>query len=443
MSLSFALTAYDPSDLPGGSIDPLGFERGYLFLADKLLPGLTNVANRPRYFGLLCAGVKLTEMSTSLSPRQAYQERMQSVLRLERLWALANVLARNEAGDDQLPTSGLRGVSYAERKAESISNDRSPRTTGEFKLLSRQVTYGAVGIYGAVAQGMHFWDRKTLLPTPDLGDRLGTAFINETKVPGQIQKAVRESDEREVSVTILRDWGARSHVSAEIGANEAKCLHEAAYRQPVRARMLELLANAPRNPEEPELDRMERVVAVATEQARFSDLAEAMQAILAYEKAYRWALLGFERVLYLGREHMVITPHDLQHDAVLQEACANLPRAVKAALARLDGEGKTDQFRMNLERIRDVITFLSLSADACVDPVKLVDCLMVRHTDIQHGKIDRGRRKAPWIEKQAEGLSMTMRDVGLIDNPENPDQVMPHPYRLASADALILSSNSA
>lgn len=38
------LTAYDPSDLPGGSLDPLGFERGYLCLADKILPGLTNVA---------------------------------------------------------------------------------------------------------------------------------------------------------------------------------------------------------------------------------------------------------------------------------------------------------------------------------------------------------------------------------------------------------------
>ena len=47
------LTAYDPSDLPGASVDPLGFERGYLFLADKILPGLTNVASRPRYFALI------------------------------------------------------------------------------------------------------------------------------------------------------------------------------------------------------------------------------------------------------------------------------------------------------------------------------------------------------------------------------------------------------
>jgi hypothetical protein len=205
--------------------------------------------------------------------------------------------------------------------------------------------------------------------------------------------------------------------------------------------MLELLADVPHDDDEPELDRMERVAAVAAEEARYSDLAEGMQAILAYEEAYRWALLGFERVLYLGREHMIITPHDLRHDAVLHEVCAHLPKSVQIALASLDGEGKTDQFRESLERVRDVTTFLSLSAEACGDPVKLVDCLLMRHTDIQHGKIDRGRRKAPWVEKQAKGLSMTMRDVGLIDNPESPAQVIPHPYRLASADALIASSS--
>lgn len=443
MSFAFALTAYDPTDLPGGSIDPLGFERGYLFLADKILPGLTNVASRPRYFGLLCAGAKLADVSISLSPRQAYEERMQAILRLERLWALANVLARNEAEDAQLPTSGLRGVSYAERKARDISKERSLRTTGEFKLLSRQVTYGAVGIYGSIAQVLHFWDRKMLLPTPDLGDPLGAAFITETQMPRQIRKAASEPRERKVNTTVLRDWGARSHVSAPVGAVEAKCLHEAAYRQPVRARMLELLADVPRCPGETELDRMARVVALATQQVRFNDLADAMQAILAYEEAYRWLLLAFERVLYLGREHMIIAPRNMRRDAVLQDVCANLPGIVKSALERLDGEGKTDHFQLNLERIRDVAVFLSLSAEACSDPVKLVHCLLMRHTDIQHGKIDRGRRKAPWIVRQGQGLSMTMRDVGLIDNPESTGQVIPHPYRLASADALILSSYSA
>ena len=67
------LTAYDPSDLPGTSIDPLGFERGYLFLADKILPGLTNVASHPRYFALICAGIYLTGHGADISQRELFK----------------------------------------------------------------------------------------------------------------------------------------------------------------------------------------------------------------------------------------------------------------------------------------------------------------------------------------------------------------------------------
>src|SRR3989442_12848020 len=84
------LTSYDPSDLPGGSIDPLGFERGYLFLADKILPGLTNVASFPRSFSILCAGASLAVTDASDTPRRQYQRRLESVCRFKRFWRAAN-----------------------------------------------------------------------------------------------------------------------------------------------------------------------------------------------------------------------------------------------------------------------------------------------------------------------------------------------------------------
>ncbi len=34
------LSAYDPAELPGGTLDPLGFTAGYLALADGLFPGM-------------------------------------------------------------------------------------------------------------------------------------------------------------------------------------------------------------------------------------------------------------------------------------------------------------------------------------------------------------------------------------------------------------------
>ena len=37
---------------------PLGFDRAYSSLPDKVYPGLTNVAAYTRYFSLLCVGAR-------------------------------------------------------------------------------------------------------------------------------------------------------------------------------------------------------------------------------------------------------------------------------------------------------------------------------------------------------------------------------------------------
>src|SRR5689334_3438147 len=144
--LDLFLTAYDPSDLPGTSIDPLGFERGYLFLADKILPGLTNAAAYPRYFALLCSGIQLSDDVVDASRRDvARKKRQEIILRLERFWALANVLARPDS------STGVRGVTYAQAWADELLRSGTTRATAKYGLLSRQSQYGAIGIYANVA----------------------------------------------------------------------------------------------------------------------------------------------------------------------------------------------------------------------------------------------------------------------------------------------------
>ena len=207
------LTAYDPSDLPGGSLDPLGFDRGYLLLADKILPGLTNVADRPRYFSILCAGAFLAEGDASEPPRVQYQKRLEHVLRFERFWALGNVLASQNRSDGALSVSGIRGVTYASAKAGTLIRNGSIRTDSNFQLLSRQVPYGVVGIYGAVAEGMRFIDRKTLSLTPDLGECLGEDFLKQTLTPRGLIRAVKSGTD--VAISELREWGARAHIAGK------------------------------------------------------------------------------------------------------------------------------------------------------------------------------------------------------------------------------------
>ena len=150
------LTAYDPSDLPGTSIDPLGFDRGYLFLADKILPGLTNVASRPRYFALICSAIHLSSDTPEANQRELIRQRQEAILRLERFWALANVLAR----PDQ--SGGIRGVTYAKKAWLELQRTGATRTTANYRLLSRQPQYGVIGTYANVADGMRFLSRDDL-----------------------------------------------------------------------------------------------------------------------------------------------------------------------------------------------------------------------------------------------------------------------------------------
>jgi hypothetical protein len=130
------LTAYAPSDLPGGSIDPLGFERGYLFLADKILPGLTNAASRPRYFSMICTGIFLAPVEPGDPPRTQFVRRRDSVLRLECLWALANVLAAGDDRHETLPLSGIRGVICAQARASELLGKKADRTDSSYRMLA-------------------------------------------------------------------------------------------------------------------------------------------------------------------------------------------------------------------------------------------------------------------------------------------------------------------
>ena len=142
--IDFSLTAYDPSDLPGTSIDPLGFERGYLLLAEKILPGLTNVAARPRYFGLLCAGIFLAKEDEDISPLELIKRKRDTLLRLERFWALSNVLASGNDGPE-----GVRGLRYAQAKMRELSRSQATRVDANYPLLSLSVSQNRMAEYSA------------------------------------------------------------------------------------------------------------------------------------------------------------------------------------------------------------------------------------------------------------------------------------------------------
>jgi|688.fasta_scaffold71475_2 hypothetical protein len=441
-SFPIFLTDYDPSDLPGGSLDPLGFERGYLLLADKLLPGLTNVADKPRYFSVLCAGAFLAPIDANSPPRVQYQNRLDCILRIERFWALANVLATQSTENiDELSDSGIRGVTYSRNAAESLLRVGSARTDADFKLLSRQVPYGVVGIYGSVADGMRLLDRRTFILTPDLGEKLAEGFIDQSEMPQILRKAIANGGE--VPVDKLADWGQRSHVSGDLLPIEGECFRDALIRNPIRARMSAALAQYPFQEDgDTELKRLARLLPTLTSRPENRDLAETVTTILAYEECFRLLTLGFERLLWLCKNLPAAsaTFEDLAGDEVLPIVREGLPAAASRFTNAMDS-GQSDLFKENINRLEPARRFIELATSSCGSNKQLALAIMAHHDDVQRGKFDRGRRKMPWLEITGNRICMTMTKVGgLNKEATSPDDIVPHPYRLASADALIASS---
>lgn len=432
------LTAFDPSDLPGTSIDPLGFERGYLFLADKILPGLTNVASRPRYFALLCAGIHMCDDTAERTEMEAVRNRQQTILRLERFWALANVLAY------PADSGGVRGVTYAQAYAQELSRAGATRTKADYRLLSRQTQYGAIGMYASVADGMRYFNRDDFILTPDLGEVAAEAFERETQLPSSLRRALVQ--DLDVSLSTLRDWGKRAHVDAEVGSREAACLSDAVHSNDVRSRMIGVLRDYPfQHEEELEGQRLLRVLRNLRRTKTHEDLTEAIEAILAYEECYQLLMLAFERILWLCRQHAAacLSLNELASDSVLERVKTSLPSRAKR-LARALDESSSDRFRQDLDRLSDVRRFVESAAAVIHDNSAFVDVGILRHSDVQHGKFDRGRRKMPWLEISNQRIQLTMaRAGGLKREVMRPDEITPHPYRLNAADAYINAAEKA
>ena len=432
------LTSYDPSDLPGSSIDPLGFEKGYLFLADKILPGMTNVASKPRYFPLLCAGI-LLERETGDRPVQAVlAARRDSILRLERFWALANVLARGPEG-----SGNVRGVSYARQVAARLIDSKATSTDARYELLKRQIQYGGIGMYGVVADGMRFLNRDTLSLTPDLGEPIAEAFLEETQMPAVVKKGVR--DDCQVGISTLRDWGERAHVDGSVGSIEGRLIGQALLSHPVRSRMAALLGRNPAKEGVTELLRLGKIGSLLKPGDADTDLAEAIRCIIAYESAYRWSALAFERLLWVCKQHAAasISFQILERDSVIQAVQKKLPAAATVLIEILDNP-TTDEFLRDLNKLDDVARFVRASAEVATNTEAFIRNIIDRHSGIQAGKVDGGRKKMPWLEINGDSITLKATRVGgLRFEATTPEDILPHPYRLAAADAMLRAAKAA
>jgi hypothetical protein len=439
-------TAFDPSDLPGASVDPLGFEAAYVALADVLLPGLTTITDSPRYPAMLCAGLIIAQAQDGAGAHDVGTEDrvLERLMRFERLWALASVLHWRNRPDDRDETLGsIRGITYATHQAQRIEEAKLPDIQPDFQFLRRQRITGAVGVYRTFLEGAALCFRNEWRLTPDLGQSLGEAFRQGTGLPSSVRRSV--IDAAPVSVSTLRNWGQLSHPARRLPDEEKRTLRDAVLSDPPRRATLGLLRLAGRRLLREPDGELKLIKAMATllrerrlirgvPRDTYPQLLAVLDLIPAYEAAYRRALLGFERILWLVRQN----PGGIPKSAVLRDPVVKRlgPLLEQSARSVARGTEASTGLLPEMKRttLADVLAFVDELGKRAGDGDALLGTILERHRQIQEGKFDKGRRKSAWVVQEGQHLRLTFARVGGLDREVTDASGIPaHVYRLSNA----------
>jgi hypothetical protein len=454
-------TAYDPLDLASGSLDPLGFARGYLALADRFLPTFTTVSAVPRYVSMLCAAVLAARRhyphDSGIASAKARQERLKIVKSFERAWALSCGLAARDASIGQEAVKGLRGIRYVNRRLETLSAREKYIQTGSFNLLSNQVRYGGLGIYSTFLEECHLASMQNFTLRP-LGEALAEAF------PAPLAGTALYDEDARLSLEELREWGTKAHVgafSAAEGAVMADALRggeEADHPDHVRWAALRMLADLELQPnyDEEELLRVlaeklhdGRVDATGLPAVCLAQIKATFQMLEPFEQFYQGVLFLFERMRAAasdeGEAHL--------SDVAVMESVAEASQSIRDSAVGLRGAMVAAR-EVNATTARDVEAVLQESgivalADEVLrepaDNLQLIRVVLRRHGHVQSGKFDKGLPKAAWVRTADGGdrirLTAQRYQLSARARPTGWKKVARHPYRTESAFAFIRACN--
>lgn len=414
-------TAYDPLDLASASIDVLGFQAGYISLADKLLPGFTTVTSWPRYVSMLCAAVTAAEAAFPGSGHttvQVRQTRMSAVKSYERAWALACGLAASETPIGEKAMDGLRGFRYVRRRLSELSGREKSIRTSSFNLLANQVRYGGIGAYSTLLDDCHLANMRSVTARP-LGMQLADAFPR----PGN-DLPVWDED-RPLPLDALREWGTRCHLG-DFTRAEARSLttalrggEEGGWDDDVRWTTLRMLAAfgdggiSERALLDRLLDAMRNgsVDRLKAPQACVKQIETALVLIPPYERLYQAVQFLFDAVRAAATDEAAVRLDSLASAAPCLAASEGARTAASDVLDTSEHASKIHS--QTAYDIREAFneTGILAFAEATRHTSATADMLVLvldRHRDVQQGKFDRGERKAPWVCRDAANNSVRL-----------------------------------
>jgi len=422
------ISSYDPQGGLGRTIDPLGVMQAYGGLADLLLPGVTTITNRARYLTMMCAALSNAETYRPMPPGAAgLATRREAIEPFERLWALACVAATSS---NRKAADGLRGITRA-GKAFRQFQARDRQATPDFALLKYQARTGAIGVYWNCLIGSQLIhpDNGAL---QEEGRELARHFPLPPLKESELERLTDPIRSRTVRINLadLENWGDACHLAAA-EQEEKRLLEDALTCDDTRNSVQQALREYQKQNELPgrwDISDLKSLQRILSQQKKATELGlpTVLDGIIHLERFHEAVLAFFDSLLYWGTvkggEPLKNLLHSKQVRAVLNE-CVATAENFQSFYA------ECPQLRVR-DSLRSVMPFAATIA-RIKSPDDLLQETLLRHQQVQSGKLSGGSPKREWISTDG---ARALRPSSFYQRKEAPSEPtgerLTHPYRL-------------
>lgn len=394
------LSRYDPPTEAEGGIDPLGLQRTYERLAERVLPFVTVRMSRPRFVTAIAVG---SHACHDFLDEVARDEVTPGWLAFE--WHVVEAFVRRRASIAEGEFWGIPGVMKVEA---ALKSDRR-LSTGTY--LKTPKIFGFTGIYRRLATGLESVDDDLRLDEGGFEllraweeDQGLDGFLSGRRGPGaEFRDDVRRAVEKAMATGYTAQgsgWPAWERIARHLrpdapGRREAARILERLRRPDLRHNPDDAHATQMRREFLDHLERHGRPVTRDGEAVYFrelrgrasSELGDRLETIDAYEGLCRIVEDAFRFILHLStRRGGPVAATDFQWEPLARRLAEQIGPAVdrvKAAFARSTYEADVRELVGRYGGVR--------SAGS------LFETVLRHHEEVQSAKPPEGKR--PWFER--------------------------------------------
>jgi hypothetical protein len=377
---------------------------------------------------MMCAALSNAEAYRPMPPGAAgLAARREAIEPFERLWALACVAATSS---HRKAADGLRGITRAE-KAFRQFQARDRQATPDFALLKYQARTGAIGVYWNCLIGSQLIhpdngalqeegrELAKLFPTPPLKESDLTRLTDPTR-----SRTVR------INLADLESWGDACHLAAA-EQNEKRLLEDALTCDDTRNSVQQALREYQKQNELPDwwgISELINLQGILAQQKKATELGlpTVIEGIIQLERFHEAVLAFFDSLLYWGT---VKGEQPLKNLLASKHVRAVLNASVETAGKLNTFYAECPQLRVR-DSLRSVVPF-AVNIAKIKSPEDLLQEILMRHRQVQSGKISGGSPIREWILTDGARVLRPSMFYLRREAPAPPTgEQLTHPYRL-------------